>query len=305
MLKLSLFTLTLLFLSGCVSSKQPLSSNTKQSTYESKSGYYYALLEKHKDKYIVVSIEDEPYEKLTKPNQEILKISNDYKDIDLYFTHPLKEVSKNSFECKPKANIGKYNQCTSDFSLSHLTPDSRYIDYQKLNSVIEKSDIIKIVERYRLIGEHQVAFYELKTIQDCDDFIAKYSSIPQQVSLVAKAKELRGSLEAKASKKDEQEMANGGEEKIVEHDEISHKRVDTAATKEKRAMNSLNANLQAFRGAIAVGSQTNCGEVLELKDKKAKILKDKNYYWIETDRLFPKNHGCVFNKGRYIPPPSF
>lgn len=294
-----------ILISGCAQPKSVKTSDKNSSNFESKSGYFYALIEKYGSKYIVVSIEDEPYEKLTKPNQEIIKLSNDYKDIDLYFTNPLKVTQNNTYECKTGANINKYNQCTSDFSTSTLGTSTRHIDYALLNKTIKEMKLIKTVEQYRFIGEHMVAFNTLKTTQDCDDFIKKYNSIPQEVSLVQKAMELKSKLEKRAKPKKVQEMANGGKEVVLEKDNLAFAKTQNAANKDLNKLNTLRANIASFQKNIKVGTKTNCGEVLELQDKKAKIARGSSFHWIEAQKLYPANHECMFARGKYIPPPSF
>lgn len=293
-----------ILLSGCVSTQNSISKTTikNQSSYESKSGYFYAILEKHANKYIVISIQDEPYEKLKKSNQEILKLSSDYKNIDLYFTDPIKPEKANTYECKPKENLGKYNQCTSDFSLSHMNTTSRYIDYKLLDSVIKDTKVVEIVEQYRLIGEHQVAFMDLKTIEDCNNFIKKYSSIPSSVSLVPKAIEKKDELMKLNSKPIDIEEQK---EIVLDRDDASYKRTNMTAKKEQDSISSMQNKLKAFRISVQKGTKTNCGEVLELNNSKAKINKDNKDYWIETNKLFPQGYGCVFARGSYIAPPSF
>lgn len=61
-----------------------------------------------------------------------------------------------------------------------------------------------------------------------------------------------------------------------------------------------------FRKSLEVGSNTNCGPVIELKGKMIKIyspVKDYgNEHWISRDQLFPQGYQCIFANGRYTPP---
>lgn len=70
--------------------------------------------------------------------------------------------------------------------------------------------------------------------------------------------------------------------------------------------NAFLARAREFRSTIKVGSETNCGPVLEIRADLAKVyspVKDYgNEHWIRVDQLFPPLTGCRFLNGQYEPP---
>ncbi|MDX9757214.1 MAG: hypothetical protein RBT52_06930, partial [Sulfurimonas sp.] len=86
--KYTFFTIlvSLLFF-GCSASNQNALSNksTQKSSYVSQSGYYYALVEKNKNIWKVVDIQDTPIQIRQKTNQEILKINESYTHVEPNF----------------------------------------------------------------------------------------------------------------------------------------------------------------------------------------------------------------------------
>jgi hypothetical protein len=89
---------------------------------------------------------------------------------------------------------------------------------------------------------------------------------------------------------------------------------------DKAASDSQKAELQAaaqrsafdlretktFRSNIKVGTETNCGPVLETRANLVKVytpVKDYgNEHWIRLDAIFPPSANCSFLNGQYVPP---
>jgi hypothetical protein len=77
-----------------------------------------------------------------------------------------------------------------------------------------------------------------------------------------------------------------------------------AAAAEERQR--LTAAAIDFRKTIRVGTQTNCGPVIEVRGDLAKVYfpvqNFGNEHWIEIYRLYPPSARCQFHNGQYVPP---
>ncbi len=66
------------------------------------------------------------------------------------------------------------------------------------------------------------------------------------------------------------------------------------------------AQIVTFRKSLGEGSETNCGPVIEAKEKLVKVayaVEDfGNEHWIRRDQIFPRGYGCRFERGEYQPP---
>jgi hypothetical protein len=62
--------------------------------------------------------------------------------------------------------------------------------------------------------------------------------------------------------------------------------------------------LANFRSTIKVGTETNCGPVIEVRGELVKVyapVKDfGNEHWIRSDQIYPVGNECKFSNGRYI-----
>lgn len=326
-----------IFIIGCSNIGQqtirPVKGTIK-SGYLSKSGFFYVLLERDEDKnYKVITIQEEPIEKLSNSKQEILRVSNDYKIVELYFKNSLPKSSDNRYDCTSSLNTNVYNQCTTDFSGSYAgataaknivsalsgtstSGSHRYIDYDLINQTIKDTKLFEAIEERKFISEHKDVFKTLKTLEDYDWFIDRYSFIKGSESLVpkviqkrdemlkAKEKDAVDALEAEQKASLEEQAKDAAREARVQREkEINQRMTNIAAKSEQNAIDEINKKLRSFRQSIKKGTSTNCGEVMELKGSQAKV--SKNEQWINTDKLFPKEYGCVFVKGHYVAPPAF
>jgi hypothetical protein len=61
-----------------------------------------------------------------------------------------------------------------------------------------------------------------------------------------------------------------------------------------------------FRKTIKEGDESNCGPVIETKEKLVKVsfgvANYGNEHWIRRDQIFPSGYGCTFINGQYQPP---
>lgn len=328
-----------IFIIGCSNVNQQVlkpSKGTIKSGYLSKSGFFYVLLERDEEKnYKIITIQEEPIEKLSNSKQEILRVSNDYKIVELYFKNALPKSPNNKYDCTQAINTNVYNQCTTDFSGAYVGETAakniasafsttknagshRYIDYDLLNQTIKDTKLFEAIEERKFISEHKEVFKTLKTLEDYDWFIDRYSFIKSSESLVpqviqkrddmikAKEKDAEDVLERQKKASLEEQAKEAREElRIQREKDINQRMTNIAAKNEQNAIDEINKKLRSFRGNIKKGTHTNCGEVMELKGSQAKVNHSKSEHWINTDKLFPKEYGCVFVKGHYVAPPAF
>lgn len=313
-----------LLLSGCSVPKPMALSLPKDrlySSYSAKDGYFYVLLQKKQGIYEVVDIKETPIDSISNSAQEVLRVSNDYKSIEPYFKNALPHSPDNRYDCTASLNKNVYNQCTTDFSAkyggasvaknvvsflsaSNTSGSHRYIDYEAISKAVKESRLVDKLEDKRFYVEQEIAFATLKTREDFEVFINKYTFTNS--SFVQEAIKKRDSL-------GKQEAAN--DLSLYDSDEVlkkkesqieSNKKATLLAIKsEQNSINNINQKLQQFRKNIAVGTKTNCGEVVELSTKEAKIKRGSSYILVDKDRVFPKEYECIIAKGRYISPPSF
>lgn len=313
-----------LLLSGCSVPKPMVLSLPKDklySSYSAKDGYFYVLLQKQQGIYKVVDITETPIDKISNASQEVLRVSNDYKIIEPYFKNALPYSEQNRYDCTASLNSNVYNQCTTDFSSSYkgasvaknivsvisassTSGSHRYIDYEAIAKAVKESNLVEKLEEKRLLLEMELAFSSLRTKEDFDVFISKYAFTGSP--LLQEAIKKRDSLNKQEapndlSMYDSDEILRKKESQI----ESNKKATLLALRSEQNSINSINQKLQSFRKSIAVGSKTNCGEVVELRASEARIKRGNSYVVIQKDKLFPKEYECIIAKGRYIPPPSF
>jgi hypothetical protein len=85
--------------------------------------------------------------------------------------------------------------------------------------------------------------------------------------------------------------------------EQAESRAREAAHRERER---LLAEAVQFRKTISVGSMSNCGPVVEIRQGLARIYAPVqgygNEHWLEVDSLFPAGSGCRFVNGRYVAP---
>ncbi|MDQ1263012.1 MAG: hypothetical protein QG559_13 [Campylobacterota bacterium] len=334
---------TSLLFSGCTPSANNSITPTKnieKSTYKSKSGYYFVLIEKENKKWKIVTIQEEPIEKIKNSKQEILRVSQDYKDIQPYFINAMPKSPINRYDCTKSINLNQYNQCTSDLTspyvgatvaknivsaitLSSTSGSHRYIDQTLINEAIEQTKLFDAIEEKKSAlqkeQEYKNSFNEAKTLDEYNAFIEKYSSYVHKENLVALAIEKRDSLLAKQKADEELQKQKelellaeeeAKEKKFYEHRKSMEKGVISMAKSEQNAIDNHKNMIATFRKNLRVGTETNCGSIAEIKELSAKInisIKEssKKEEWISINKLFPKEYGCRFVKGNYIAPPTF
>jgi hypothetical protein len=77
---------------------------------------------------------------------------------------------------------------------------------------------------------------------------------------------------------------------------------DDLATQKAKELKAADS----FRKSLKEADDTNCGPVIEVKEKLVKVsfaVKEYgNEHWIKRDQIFPTGYDCRFNNGEYQPP---
>lgn len=94
------------------------------------------------------------------------------------------------------------------------------------------------------------------------------------------------------------------EQEKKQYEEI--KRTAEHKTEQAKLRSEWKNRLPSFRAALAEGTETNCGPVLEVKESLVKVyapVKDYgNEHWLRRETVFPPGYECTWNNGQYQPP---
>lgn len=318
-----------LFFAGCASQKLQVKAPkapTLKSNYVSQSGYYYALIEKDKEGWKILEIEDKPIIKRKFTNQEILRVTESYDNVYPHFEDELKPTKANYYICK-ETNSTKYTPCTSRFStLPEAKNISEYIVHHDEDAIkykyISKTEIDRAVNNIKLFDAIeakkdsfkfalcQEEFKKAATAEEFNDFVKKYTDYEKANEMLTVAlTNLQSLKEGEPTKQEAPQKTSRTYQDLYHKSEQQLERDNIyLAKKEESAIHQHANSVEAFRKRLQVGMQTNCGTILELDAQKVKIsLNEKNesHQWIERRKIFPKGEGCRFVKGKYIAPPSF
>jgi len=89
-----------------------------------------------------------------------------------------------------------------------------------------------------------------------------------------------------------------------EQRQAEQERKDELIRKEQRKKSDLALNI--FRKKIKIGTETNCGPVIEIRSPMIKIAFTLPQYgaerWIRLSTVWPPNYGCRLLNGVYVPP---
>lgn len=326
--------LSILFF-GCSASKQNvLSSNLKPistSKYVSQSGYYFALVEKNNNIWKIIDIKDMPIEKRVKANQEILRISETYSEVRPYFEETNIKYNLSKYTCNNFNSKNNYTPCTS--TLSSTLPDKnifgflnfnsnsakdKFIDKELINEAVAQTNLFNTIESKKNIFEYEQcehSFRQASTAEEFNTFIEKYSYLKNAEQLVALAVQNRDvileKIRAEEEKKrvEEERLAKIHELRTQIRDKQLEKETSELEKMEQRAMQNFTKNIKKFRQTLKNGVDTNCGTIIEMKGSSVKVhYPVKNHgaeHWIDSNKIFPKGHGCRFVNGNYIAPATF
>ncbi|MFA5461530.1 MAG: hypothetical protein WC274_05580 [Sulfurimonas sp.] len=319
-----------LFISGCSSQQQALKAPIKlpqsKSDYQPDSGYYFVLIQKDKQKWKILDIKDKPTLRRANKNQEVLQVTKSYSNVYPNFEEILKPQRDNEYLCDDSNISAKYTPCSSALSFNakprniidyfnNMSEDSKkykYVSKGLINQVIKDTNLYEAIESKKSTLKYancEERFYKAATIKDFNEFVKSYTDYEEAKPLLTLALQNLQNLkdtdeqnrrEAQLSKKNYQDSYKKSPQQ-QERESLY------LAKKEQDNMDDYAKKLSDFRKTLSVGTQTNCGVIIEIDSKKANISLNTNNTtaWIERNKIFPKGDGCRFVKGRYIAPPSF
>lgn len=326
--------LSILFF-GCSASKQNvISSDLKPistSKYVSQSGYYFALVEKNNNIWKIIDIKDMPIEKRAKTNQEILRINETYSEVRPYFEETNIKYNLSKYTCNNFNSKNNYTPCTSTLSstlpdknifsflnFNSTSPKYKFIDEKLIDNAVKETNLFNAIESKKNIFEYEESersFNQASTAEEFNTFIEKYSYLKNAEQLVALAVQNRDiileKIRAEEEKKriEEERLAKIHELRTQIRDKQLEKETSELEKMEQRAMQNFTKNIKKFRQTLKNGVDTNCGTILEMKDSSVKVhYPVKNHgaeHWIDSNKIFPKGHGCRFVNGNYIAPATF
>lgn len=174
---------------------------------------------------------------------------------------------------------------------------SRFVqfDHDSFARAISESGVIELAKKKRSednLGNYRKAFAEARSSKQLDNFITMYRDNDPD-NLLPQARALREEAAAKEMK----------ERKHREAEELA--RVEERRREEEVSRRRQAATTEAFRKAIKVESETNCGPVIEIKGSLVKVYfpvaSYGNEHWIKKDQIFPPGFECRFLNGNYMP----
>ncbi|ABB44922.1 hypothetical protein Suden_1645 [Sulfurimonas denitrificans DSM 1251] len=323
------YTLILsLFISGCSSQQSlhvPKVPQTK-SDYLPDSGYYFVLIEKEQQKWKIIQIEDKPTLKRANNNQELLLVAQSYNNVYPYFDETLKPQRDNEYLCDDSNVTTSYTPCSSALSLNsksrnlsdyfnNMKKDSkkyRYVSKSLINQAISDTNLYKAIENKKNIFKYaqcEENFYKANSVEDFNEFVKNYADYEEAKNLLILALQNLQNLKDEDEKNHQKaQLSQKNYQDSYLKSEQQQERENLFLTKkEQSSIDDYAKKLTNFRKTLKIGTETNCGTIVEMDSKKANIsLNDKkNSVWIEKNKIFPKGDGCRFVKGRYIVPPSF
>lgn len=328
-LKPTLFALILsIFILGCSSERQALHVSIKtpeiKNDYMPDSGYFYVLLEKEKEVWKIIQIEDKPTLKRKNKNQELLLVSSSYSHVYPYFDETLVADKNNQYLCDDSSKIKNYTPCSSALSLdsksknfsdyfneSGDTKKHKHVSKTLLNQAISDTNLYEAIESKKKslkFAKCEDSFYKAQSIEDFNEFIKNYANYAEAKNLLTLAlQNLQNLKDLEQKRLKEIALQKELQEKELKREKELERANLFLVKKEQNSIDSYAKKLANFRKTLQVGTQTNCGTIAELDSKGATImLQDKNdTIWIQRDKIFPKGDGCHIIKGRYIAPPSF
>lgn len=283
-------------------------------SYRSESGYYYVLIEKKDDGWKIIDIKDIEIQERQNEKQEILRINQSYSQV-------IPNYQSVEYECGYLMTTKYYSPCTSQLTSTNLgasmaknvvaavttlglaSGSHKYVDQNLINEAVLQTDLFNMIENKKNIFEknlYERLFHEAKTISDYDKFIAKYS-LNDEKKFVPIAIKKRNELEIEQKRIEEEKQ-----KKEIEQKRIKEETDKANAEASQKAKKERIKGVEYFRETLTVGTTTNCGLIVEIKDPLAKVyFPVQNYgneHWIKRNELFPQRYSCNFFNGKYIMP---
>lgn len=175
---------------------------------------------------------------------------------------------------------------------------SRFVqfDHDSFARAVSESGVIALAKKKKVednLDNYRKAFANARSSKQLDNFITMYRDNDPD-NLLPQARALRDEVAAKEMK----------ERKDREAEELA--RAEERRREEEGNRRRQAATAEAFRKAVKVESETNCGPVIEIKGSLVKVYfpvaSYGNEHWIKKDQIFPPGFECRFLNGNYMPP---
>ena len=242
--------------------------------------------------------------------QEVLYVSSSLDHVEPFF-EDTSMVNGATFECT--ALIDKddvYSPCHSQFmsvnagktvgknffaaitTFGLASGTHKAVNHEKIVEVLESTNLMNAVAT-KVQGIQHAEYIEMfqssTSSEDFRRFVQKYAgSDPDhlvQQALFKRDEALDREMKARLA----------AEEAQIE-----------TARRAQTAMAAEHDMVLEFQRALEIGSETNCGPVLEIKGDLLKVYFPVrgygNEHWVRKGRLFPAYYGCRFVNGGYEPP---
>ena len=276
---------------------------------------YYALVEKQNDTWHLIAFQDEPIAGRQNEHQEVLYLNQDLNTLEPYFQEVAKHVNQGTVGCSaldPKSTT--YTACNSALmrvkvgatvarnavvgvlTLGLGAGSEKSVDQDLVLKIAKDTDLLAVAtakrpqfERAHYLARYHSAYQQAQSAADFAAFVRIYGNDDPD-NLVPGAK-LQG---AAAQQQAEQEQTQRAQEQARQ------------AKAEADARAARIANVNFFRRNLQIGTETNCGPVLEIKVDLIKVYQPiQNYgneHWLRLSSLFPESYDCRFVNGGYLPP---
>lgn len=305
-------------LGGNIKIEMPKSSD---SAYVNLGGYYYGIIEKDGDSWSVKKISVTPINGRLNENQEVIRVSNDYSNITPYFETNKKTYQfgqhKECYLVKPKTyelcssnltsinigmSIGK-NILAAAITFGLASGSHKYLNQDLVNEAVNKSGLLNAIELKKIEFEKEEylkTYQAAQTSKELTSFINKYKNRDFDnliASASAKLKLLTENEKSENIRLAKQKIENEILQQKIENEQ---KKLEIKIAREK------SHKLEIFRKSLNVGTNTNCGPVIEIKSSLVKVYfpvpNYGNEHWISKEDLFSIDYSCQFLNGRYIKP---
>lgn len=185
----------------------------------------------------------------------------------------------NSFKCQVtqyKRGIFRLNSANKKYLYEALEPHSTYCVGFLSNG--QSMNCQTFAEQYKLratLVEYQLAYQSASERGDYRNFIQTYKN-NDLTGLVEKARQ------------------------------IQHKKSQEVESKNAKIRDSARNKTAQFRKSLAVGDQSNCGLVIDVKKPIVQVQSKEGLLWVKIDEIYPNGLAdCQIVEGNYIHQPIF
>lgn len=194
-------------------------------------------------------------------------------------------------------------------------------DKDKIKEIIKQTALIDKVKEYdsaQKLMAYRQAFKSAYTSQMLQRVIDEYKDNDPE-NLISVAITEKKALETKEmalhqkrldeikqdlERREAMDKANAEEE---QRKEVDYQNFIAEQEKQKAVRHKqLTSEVRKFQTTIKIGSETNCGPVLEIKASLIKVyMPVKEYgneHWLKKSSLYPSSYSCSFYNGQYVEP---